>query len=166
MTEPIKKRWITLVFPKDLTRKQEDILIINLQAVRAGTQDELRKISDKLQKQRFEHLQHIPVLREAIQFMRARAAALARGSGDEFFSLGNSNKHTYHFGYAYNELKAINAKVNLLGRTLNLPAPSLINENSVVDGLRKYVLPDMGFSKDEVTIKVSDISPEEEEENK
>jgi len=155
----VKKRWITLVFPRDLTQHQEDTLIANLQAVRDSTRDELRKMSAKLQKQRFEHLLRLPIMREAIQFMRARAAMLARGSADEFFILGKENKHTYHFGYAHEELKAINAQVKILGKTLNVPEPSLINENSIVDGLKRHVFPDMGIPADRVIVTVSDTEP-------
>jgi hypothetical protein len=155
----VKKQWITLVFPEDLTKRQESLLIANLQAVRDGTRDELKKVSAKLQRQRFEYLMGVPIMREAIQFMRGRAAMLARGAADEFFTLGKENGHTYYFGYAYEELKAINAQVKILGKTLNLPEPSLINENSLVAGLKKHVFPDMGIPADRVIVTVSDTEP-------
>jgi hypothetical protein len=161
MSEQVKKRWITLIFPRDLTQHQEDTLIANLQAVRDSTRDELRKTSAKLQKQRFEHLLRVPILREAIQMIRGRTAMLARGSADEFFIFGKTNKHTYHFGYAHDELKAINAQVKILGKTLHLPEPSLLNENSIVDGLKKYVFRDMGFMPEQVIVTVSDTEPKE-----
>lgn len=159
MDTAVKKRWITLIFPQDLTQHQESILIANLQAVRDGTRDALRKTSAKLQKQRFEHLLRLPIMREAIQFMRARTAMLARGSADEFFILGKENRHTYHFGYAHEELKAINAQVKILGKTLNLPEPGLLNENSIVDGLKRHVFPDMGIPADRVIVTVTDTEP-------
>jgi hypothetical protein len=159
MDEAIKKRWITLIFPRDLSEKEESILIVNLQAIRDGTKDELRRTWEKLNRKRFEHLKFIPGLTQAVEFMKYRAASLAQGSADEFFSLGKTDKHTYHFGYAHDDLKTLNASISLIGRTLKLPEPAVLNDGSIIDGIKRYVLRDMGFSADQVTITVSDKEP-------
>lgn len=159
--EQYKLKWVTLVFPRDLTEHEENILIVNLKAVKTETAKALQAAYEKLKKQRFEYLAAMPVpgFRTAYEFMKARAAYLSKEC-DRFFILGKKDNRTYYFGYAWEDLKAINANFSLLNRTFKLPEPSLVNETLLTEGLKRSVFPSMGFKADEVTITVSEKEPE------
>lgn len=158
MEEKYRLKWVSMQFPRALTEHEENILIVNLQAVPNETKKALRAAFEKLQRKRFEHLAVIPGVGAAVNFMKSRAAVLS-GEVDNFFYMTKTDNRTYHFGYAYDDLKAINAKFSIINRQLKLPEPSLINERLLVEGIKRKVFADMGFKSSEVKIAVSEIVP-------
>lgn len=156
-----KLKWVNIVFPRDLTEHEENILIVNLKAIKTETAKALQAAYEKLKKQRFEYLAAMPVpgFRTAYEFMKARAAHLSHEC-DRFFILGKKDNHTYYFGYAWEDLKVINANFSILNRVFKLPEPSLINETLLIEGLKHIVFPTMGFKESEVTVTVTEQEPE------
>lgn len=90
---------------------------------------------------------------------RARSDILRLGV-DDFFKLRKTDNRTYYFGYAWEDIRALNLKLNFLGQKIQLPEPSLVSEGRIVSGLNRYVLPDMGFTPSSVAITITDEAPE------
>jgi hypothetical protein len=148
-----------MVFPRDVTEREEDILITNLRAVKERTRDTFNQAYAQLGKRRFDYVAKVPGVGAGVDLARTRTDILRLGV-DDFFKLGKTDNHTYYFGYAWEDLRALNIKIKALGLSIQLPEPSLISEGKIVTGLKKFVFPDMGFFPESIKVTVTEEAPE------
>lgn len=151
MADDIELKRIVLKFPRKLTEHEENILIANMKSIPTGFKIETDKVMFKLERKRFTYLRFMPGGAAALEYLKARCLMMGNHATD-YFRLEKRAPDVYAFAYAWEELKTLKARFNILGHALQVPEPSLMNEGKVKEGLRRYVFGAMGFKAEEVEI--------------
>lgn len=154
----MKFRTITLKFSQPLTEDQEGILRANLDAIR---DDATRKLDVALNEIEhgwaFKGVRAIPMNALAVTALQAAMMGL-RINIAKFIVVEKVAPDLFVFKYARDELALVKLKQH---RWL-----SPIRETLVIDGLKRFVFPDMKIDGNTVEITRGDSLPEDEKANK
>ena len=58
------------------------------------------------------------------------------------------------FYWKEEDLKVIQKKLAFFGKKININWGSLVKEKNLINGIKKYVLPDMGIQSEDVSFEV------------
>lgn len=156
----MKIKRLIISFTKPLDKRQEAVLIANFKAVIKNIDENLTKILKKFESKSFKAFELLPSNRLAIEHMKNRIKKIKENL-TKWFRLYRKNEKTYVFEWQEEDLKLIKKKFEILSslfkREINIEFGDLIKEKRIIEGLKRYVLPDMGLQPTDVSFEVLEI---------
>lgn len=149
----MKWRTITFVFPTDLSPHQENLLIVNCQAIVNQTQAELDKVSRKLDSGALKAMgKYIPGI-ELGRFLAYSAVSGVQFHAKNFFNLNKKSSNEYEFSYAVEGMNLINIAV--AGH--KIITGKLFRDEIFIDAMCRFVFKDMGMDSGCVKVQQADV---------
>ena len=152
----MKTKKLIIKFIKPLDKRQEAVLIVNFKALIKEIDKELAKRLRQLDSGTFKALMVLPTNRLALGHIKERMRTI-RENLTQWFKLYKTDEKTYIFEWQEEDLKLIKKELKALGRSIKLEWGGLVKEQKLIEGLKCYVLPDMGLQPNQASFEVLEI---------
>lgn len=149
----MKWRTINFLFPTALSEHQENILIVNCQAIVEETQKQLDAMAGKLDSGTLKAMgKFVPGIEMGRHLAFSRVSQVQLHA-QNFFNLNKISASEYEFSYAIEGMNLINATV----AKHKIVAGKMFRDILFIDAMRRFVFADMKVESGRVKVETKDV---------